>query len=225
MFTGIIEEVGVVRHVISGSVSGELQIGARRVLEGTRVGDSIAVNGVCLTVTRLLRDGFTADVMPETLRRTNLGSLTGGAPVNLERAMAADGRFGGHIVSGHIDGTGVISGVKPEGNAVLVSIQTRPEILALIVEKGSIAIDGISLTVASLWEDGFLVSVIPHTGEETILLRKRAGDVVNLENDVIGKYVQRLLTGAERSIQDGDHETGDPAGSKLTMEFLAEHGF
>ena len=222
MFTGIIEEIGYVRHVISGSLSGEIQIGARKVLEGTKIGDSIAVNGVCLTVTRLLRDGFTADVMPETLRRTNLGKLGGGDPVNLERAMVADGRFGGHIVSGHIDGTGAISRMQPEGNAILVTVQTLPEILELIVEKGSIAIDGISLTVAATWDDSFQVSVIPHTGEETILLKKRVGQTVNLENDIIGKYVQKLL--GRKDPSDSTVRQRQPE-SRITMEFLAEHGF
>lgn len=222
MFTGIIEEIGYVRHVISGSLSGEIQIDAGKVLEGTKIGDSIAVNGVCLTVTRLLRDGFTADVMPETLRRTNLGKLGSGDPVNLERAMAADGRFGGHIVSGHIDGTGTVSRMQPEGNAILVTIRTVPEILELIVEKGSIAIDGISLTVAAAWDDSFQVSVIPHTGEETILLKKKVGQTVNLENDIIGKYVQKLIGRTERNDSTGRHKQPE---SRITMEFLAEHGF
>lgn len=235
MFTGIIEEIGYVRHVISGSVSGEIQIGAAKVLEGTKIGDSIAVNGVCLTVTRLLRDGFTADVMPETLRRTNLGKLGGGAPVNLERAMAADGRFGGHIVSGHIDGTGTITQAQPEGNAILVTIKTTPEIMGLIVEKGSVAIDGISLTVAKVHDDSFQVSVIPHTGEETILLKKRVGEPVNLENDIVGKYVQKLLgancgsSGGAYAGMQTDKQPGKQPGkqpeSRITMEFLAEHGF
>lgn len=222
MFTGIIEEIGYVRHVISGSVSGQIQIGAAKVLEGTKIGDSIAVNGVCLTVTRLFQNGFTADVMPETLRRTNLGKLGSGDPVNLERAMAADGRFGGHIVSGHIDGTGTITGMQPEGNAILVTIKTSHEIMKLIVEKGSVAIDGISLTVASLGENCFRVSVIPHTGEETILLKKRVGQDVNLENDIIGKYVQKLMGWANRA---GEDETKNSPESRITMEFLAEHGF
>lgn len=230
MFTGIIEEIGSVRHVISGSVSGEIRIGASKVLQGTKVGDSIAVNGVCLTVTRLLGDGFTADVMPETLRRTNLGRLGGGDPVNLERAMAADGRFGGHIVSGHIDGTGKITQMRPEGNAILVTITAPQEIMALIVEKGSVAIDGISLTVASATDDSFQVSVIPHTGEETILLKKRVGDAVNLENDVIGKYVQKLLgancgsSGAYGGMET-EKQSEKRQESRITMEFLAEHGF
>ncbi|MBO4992293.1 MAG: riboflavin synthase [Firmicutes bacterium] len=243
MFTGIIEEIGFVRHVISGSDSGEIQIGARKVLEGTKIGDSIAVNGVCLTVTRLLRDGFTADVMPETLRRTNLGRLGVGDPVNLERAMAADGRFGGHIVSGHIDGTGTIAQRKPEGNAILVTIQAPSHIMDLIVEKGSIAIDGISLTVASLEYDRFQVSIIPHTGEETILLKKNVGRAVNLENDIVGKYVQKLLeqrspadtgnrlTGSATSgasVASGDSAASSRSGSsdsRITWEFLAENGF
>ena len=162
-------------------------------IERTKIGDSIAVNGVCLTVTSLQPDGFIADVMAETIRRSSLGSCKVGSQVNLERAMAADGRFGGHIVSGHIDGTGVIRSLTREENAIWVSIGTSPQILHLIVEKGSICIDGISLTVAKVEEEGFQVSVIPHTGEETTLLEKVPGDSVNLENDVIGKYVERLL--------------------------------
>ncbi|MDO4493617.1 MAG: riboflavin synthase [Clostridia bacterium] len=217
MFTGIVEEVGTVRRVVSGGTSGELAVRASRVLEGTRIGDSIAVNGVCLTVTSLQPDGFTADVMPETLRRTDLGQLGQGAPVNLERAMAADGRFGGHIVSGHIDGVGTITQMRREGNAVWVRIAAPGEVLALIVEKGSVCIDGISLTVAAVDAEGFAVSVIPHTGSETTLLTKSAGDPVNLENDVVGKYVQRLL---QPSLPGEKRKE-----SRITMEFLAEHGF
>lgn len=215
MFTGIIEEVGRVIHVVSGSESGEIRIGARKILEGTQIGDSIAVNGVCLTVTRLFKDGFTADVMPVTLRRTNLGKLNTGDPVNLERAMAAGGRFGGHIVSGHVDAVGYIHETHKEGNAVWVTIGAPPEILRLIVEKGSIAIDGISLTVARLNRDSFCVSVIPHTGQETILLKKKPGDPVNLENDIVGKYVEKLLR----------IENKEEPKSGITMEFLREHGF
>lgn len=193
MFTGIIEEIGKIKRVSISGKSGSLEIGASKVLSGTKVGDSIAVNGVCLTVTSLSASGFTADVMAETLRRSSLGSLSAGSGVNLERAMAADGRFGGHIVSGHIDGTGTISKMQKEENAVWVHIKAATEILNLIVEKGSIAIDGISLTVAGVNESEFSVSVIPHTAEETTLLSKKAGDLVNLENDIIGKYVQKLL--------------------------------
>lgn len=221
MFTGIIEEVGQVRRVVSGSNSGEIAIKARKVLENTKIGDSIAVNGVCLTVTTLLGDGFTADVMPETLRRTNLGQLKSGDPVDLERAMAADGRFGGHIVSGHIDGTGTIKNLRREENAVWVTIQAPKQILNLMVEKGSITIDGISLTVATLGAEEFQVSIIPHTGSETILLKKKAGDQVNLENDILGKYIQRLLGLAPA----GAGQAGNSKSSKLSWEFLAEHGF
>ena len=212
MFTGIVEETGSIARVVSGGTSGEIRINASYVLEGTKLGDSIAVNGVCLTVTGLYDDGFTADVMPETLRRSNLGMLKSGDQVNLERAMAADGRFGGHIVSGHIDGTGEIVSLRNEGNAVWVRVRAKEEILGLIVEKGSITIDGISLTVAALGTDHFEVSIIPHTGQQTTLLTKKPGDKVNLENDIIGKYVRRLMG-------------KDPGKSGITMDFLAEHGF
>ena len=218
MFTGIVEEVGYVRRVLPGSRAGAITIAARKVLEDTRIGDSIAVNGVCLTVVAMGDDEFTADVMPETLRKSGLGSLKSGDPVDLERAMAANGRFGGHIVSGHIDGTGRISDVRQEENARVVTIQAPRHILNLIVEKGSIAVDGISLTVASVGPADFSVSIIPHTAEETVLLRKRAGDVVNLENDLVGKYVQKLMSNASESA-DG------AAGSGLTLEYLQANGF
>ena len=221
MFTGIVEEKGKVRYIQLTGESGVLAIKAKKVLEGTKIGDSIAVNGVCLTVTSLQPDGFTADVMAETLRRSSLGDCKSGSSVNLERAMAADGRFGGHIVSGHIDGTGIIRSMTREENAIWVSIKTPPQILRLIVEKGSICIDGISLTVAMVDEEGFQVSVIPHTGEETILLEKVPGDSVNLENDVIGKYVERLL-GLKN---DENSQTETKKDSKITMEFLEEFGF
>ena len=217
MFTGIIEEVGTVKQITHGQHSEVLNIQARTVLENTKIGDSIAVNGICLTVTRLFADSFSADVMHETLNRSSLAGLMVGSRVNLERAMAADGRFGGHIVSGHIDGTGVIRSLIREENAIWVSIGTSPQILHLIVEKGSICIDGISLTVAKVEEEGFQVSVIPHTGEETTLLEKVPGDPVNLENDVIGKYVERLL-GLGKS-EEEKKESG------ITMEFLQEFGF
>ena len=217
MFTGIVEEMGTIQKIERGSQSAVLSIRCEKVLEGTQIGDSIAVNGVCLTVTSLRSDGYDADVMAETIRRSSLGSCKVGSQVNLERAMAADGRFGGHIVSGHIDGTGVIRSLIREENAIWVSIGTSPQILHLIVEKGSICIDGISLTVAKVEEEGFQVSVIPHTGEETTLLEKVPGDSVNLENDVIGKYVERLL-GLGKS-EEEKKESG------ITMEFLQEFGF
>ena len=214
MFTGIVEELGTVRRVLPGARAGKIVIGARKVLEDVHIGDSIAVNGVCLTVVSASADEFTADVMPETLRKSGLGALKAGDPVDLERAMAANGRFGGHIVSGHIDGVGRIVETRPEENAVIVTISAPPEILALIVEKGSIAIDGISLTVASLSRTTFSVSLIPHTAAQTVLLKKHAGDVVNLENDIVGKYVQKLLAGATGS---------QPSG--LTLEYLQANGF
>ena len=216
MFTGIVEEIGTVRSVQQSDRTGRLSVQARQVLEGTKIGDSIAVNGVCLTVVSLDSEGFVADVMPETLRRSNLGTLRCGHRVDLERAMAADGRFGGHMVSGHIDGTGTIIGSRREGNAVWVTVAAPMEILQLIVEKGSVAIDGISLTVAAVSDSDFSVSLIPHTASETILLSKPEGSQVNLENDMVGKYVQRLL-------QPREAEAGPQ--SHITMEFLRQHGF
>lgn len=211
MFTGIVEEMGKISAIRQGAKSAQLTIQAKTVLEGTRIGDSIAVNGVCLTVTSLSASAFTADVMAESLRRSSLGDLSPGSPVNLERAMAADGRFGGHIVSGHIDGTGTISSFRREDNAVWVTVSTPANLLRYIVEKGSVAIDGVSLTVAAITERDFSVSLIPHTGAQTILLQKHVGEKVNLECDIIGKYVEKLLQ---------PHREGS-----ITMEFLAEHGF
>ena len=218
MFTGIVEETGRIKRIEVNGNSGRIAICAKKVLEGTRVGDSIAVNGICLTATSLQEDGFTADVMAETFRRSSLGECQVGDAVNLERAMAANGRFGGHIVSGHIDGTGRISSLKREENAVWVTIRTTPEILRLIVEKGSICIDGISLTVAAVGALDFQVSVIPHTGEETTLLKKKPGSLVNLENDMVGKYVQKLL-GIETEQKNAEQSSG------ITMDFLKEYGF
>lgn len=205
MFTGIIEETGT----ILSAGNGKIRIAAQKVLGGTKTGDSIAVNGVCLTVTEMTSCGFTADVMPETLSRSNLGSLKKGGNVNLERAMAADGRFGGHFVSGHIDGTGTILKMQNDGNAVWVYISAPRPILNLIIEKGSVAIDGISLTVAKIDEKEFAVSVIPHTGEETTLLNKKPGDIVNLENDVVGKYVQKLMSLRDSGQNEKDNKLLD----------------
>ena len=215
MFTGIVEEVGTVRSVQRGSTSSVIEIQAHTVLEGTKLGDSIAVNGVCLTVTELGRDSFRADVMNETLSRSSLGSLRSGSPVDLERAMAAGGRFGGHIVSGHIDGTGTITDIKKDGIAQWYTVSAPPGIMRYIVEKGSIAIDGISLTVARVTEGTFSVSIIPHTAAQTVLSHKKAGDTVNLENDIIGKYVEKLMKPAEEETSSGG----------ITMDFLAKNGF
>ena len=193
MFTGIVEETGVIRRLDIKGKSGTIEIKACKVLEGTKVGDSIAVNGICLTVTSMGSGLFTADVMAETVRRSSLKAASAGDKVNLERAMPADGRFGGHIVSGHIDGTGAIADMRREENAIWIRIKATPEILDLIVEKGSICIDGISLTVAAVTDNDFSVSVIPHTLDVTILADKKPGDTVNLENDIVGKYVQKLM--------------------------------
>lgn len=193
MFTGIIEEVGQVKNIKKNPASAVVTIGAERVLEGTRLGDSIAVNGICLTVTGMGSNYFTADVMHETLRRSSLGSVQPGNCVNLERAMQLGARFGGHIVSGHIDGTGKVLGIREDDNAVWYRISADFKLLKYIIEKGSVAIDGISLTVAEVRTDSFLVSVIPHTRANTTLSQKRIGDLVNIENDCIGKYVEKLM--------------------------------
>lgn len=213
MFTGIIEEIGTINNIEKKEKSYILKIGAVKVLEGSKPGDSIAVNGVCLTVTKIGGGYFTADVMAETIRRSNLELLKFRSAVNLERALGLNSRLGGHIVSGHIDGTGVIGGFKEEGNAVWVSVNAGPSILKYIVEKGSIAIDGISLTVAYADEEKFKVSLIPHTGEETTLLKKKVGESVNLECDIIGKYVDKLLPCRFKQ------ENG------ISENFLKENGF
>lgn len=191
MFTGLIEEQG---RVLTPPRNGKLSLAASKVTEGLALGDSIAVNGVCLTVSAFSGQRFTADVMPETLHRSNLGELRTGSLVNLERALPATGRFGGHFVSGHIDGVGSLLSVRPEGNALIFSIRAAPELLRGIVEKGSVAIDGISLTVVEVTESLFSVSVIPHTAAVTTLSARRPGDHINLETDMIGKYVLRALS-------------------------------
>ena len=218
MFTGIVEEIGEVRNIKRGAKSARLTIKGSVVLQDARLGDRIAVNGVCLTVTDMDTSAqtFSADVMAESMRRTALGTLTVGSRVNLERAMAANGRFGGHIVSGHIDGTGTIREMKREDNAVWVTVDADAGILRYIIEKGSIAIDGISLTVAYVDDTCFKVSIIPHTASETTLLSKKAGDLVNLENDVIGKYVEKLMHRADVS---------EKTGSRLDADFLMKHGY
>lgn len=212
MFTGIIEELGTINSISKNPASAVLTINASTVLEDVHMGDSIAVNGVCLTVTSFTDTSFTADVMHETLNRSSLGALRPGSKVNLERAMSADGRFGGHIVSGHIDGTGRITDIKKDDNAVWYTISAPPDILRYIVEKGSIAIDGISLTVAYVDSRCFKVSIIPHTSANTTLALRKPGDTVNLENDCIGKYVEKLLQPYQK--------TGN-----ITREFLLQNGF
>ena len=216
IFTGIIEELGVVKSIAINGASGCITIKAKKVLEGTQLGDSIAVNGTCLTVTSINSDGFSADVMAETVKRTSLSQVGKGDLVNLERAMILNGRFGGHIVSGHIDGTGTITKYTKEENAIWVTIKAPDEILDLIVEKGSICIDGISLTVATVSDQDFQVSTIPHTAKETTLIHKKVGSLVNLENDIVGKYIKKLM--------ENNQEEQAKKASGLTMEMLEEYG-
>lgn len=216
IFTGIIEELGVVKSIAINGASGCITIKAKKVLEGTQLGDSIAVNGTCLTVTSINSDGFSADVMAETVKRTSLSQVGKGDLVNLERAMILNGRFGGHIVSGHIDGTGTITKYTKEENAIWVTIKAPDEILDLIVEKGSIYIDGISLTVATVSDQDFQVSIIPHTAKETTLIHKKVGSLVNLENDIVGKYIKKLM--------ENNQEEQAKKASGLTMEMLEEYG-
>lgn len=216
IFTGIIEELGVVKSIAINGASGCITIKAKKVLEGTQLGDSIAVNGTCLTVTSINSDGFSADVMAETVKRTSLSQVGKGDLVNLESAMILNGRFGGHIVSGHIDGTGTITKYTKEENAIWVTIKAPDEILDLIVEKGSICIDGISLTVATVSDQDFQVSIIPHTAKETTLIHKKVGSLVNLENDIVGKYIKKLM--------ENNQEEQAKKASGLTMEMLEEYG-
>lgn len=214
MFTGLVEEIGYLESVVHSGNSMKIRIKASRVLENVRKGDSISTNGVCLTVTSFDSSTYTADVMPETMRLTNLGSLVKGSPVNLERAMLAGDRFGGHIVSGHIDGIGRVRSFREEDNATWISVECTAELLKYIVAKGSIAMDGTSLTVVDTDNSGFRVSIIPTTKDETALLRKKAGDPINLECDILGKYVERLL-----SYRD------DGRKKDISMDFLKDNGF
>ncbi len=211
MFTGIIEEIGTVKQVQNSTAACILTVSAKAVLSDVHIGDSIAVNGTCLTVCWTDGSSFSADVMPETMRRTNLGRLYPGSKVNLERAMPANGRLGGHIVSGHIDGTGTIKKLQREENAVWVTVSADASLLRYIIEKGSVAIDGISLTVARVTRQDFSVSVIPHTAQETTLLSRSPGDAVNLECDIIAKYTEKLLCPQQQS--------------NISAEFLSQHGF
>lgn len=215
MFTGIVEELGTVRAIRRGARSAVLSVGASLVLSDLKIGDSVAVNGVCLTAASKDSGGFTADVMHETLNRSSLGGLTAGSPVNLERALPANGRFGGHIVSGHIDGVGIIQSVRRDDNALWYTVQAAPRLLRYVVEKGSVAIDGISLTVALVEGECFSVSLIPHTAAVTALGQKRPGDAVNLETDILGKYVEKLLSPQDRLGLEGG----------ITLDFLRENGF
>ncbi len=215
MFTGLIEEIGEIKSIEKGANSARITIKATKVLKDTKIGDSINTNGVCLTVTEFNKDSFSVDVMAETIRRSNLGKLKSGSTVNLERALMASDRLGGHIVSGHIDGIGNVVELLKEDNATWVSVETAEDILKYIVHKGSITIDGISLTVAYVDAQKFKVSIIPHTKGETTLLNKNIGDEVNLECDMLAKYVEKLLKYGEVPKEK----------KPISRDFLMENGF
>ncbi|WP_301097974.1 riboflavin synthase [Otariodibacter sp.] len=215
MFTGIIEEVGKIAQIKKSGEFAVITIKASKVLEDAHLGDSIAVNGVCLTVTSFSGNQFTADVMSETLKRTSLGDLQIDSPVNLERAMAANGRFGGHIVSGHIDGTGQVVEITPANHSIWYRIKTSSKLMRYIIEKGSITIDGISLTVVDTDAESFRVSIIPHTIKETNLGSKKVGSIVNLENDIVGKYIEQFLM----------KKAPEEPKTEITQAFLEKVGF
>ncbi len=215
MFTGLVEEIGRISGISRDKKSAQISINAQKILKQIQLGDSIAVNGVCLTVTHYTHQQFTVDVMAETMRRSNLGLLNIDDDVNLERALKLSDRLGGHIVSGHIDGTGIIVDFSKEENAFWCRIHSSQEILKYIIYKGSIAIDGISLTVVAVDDKQFDVSIIPHTKQVTTLLRKKPGDTVNLECDMIGKYVEKLLAYPNKKEQK----------KEISQEFLNKHGF
>jgi len=215
MFTGLVEELGKVKQIVRGTKSVRLSVFGNKIVDGVKLGDSIAVNGTCLTVVDFSRDWFTADVMPETVDRTALAALKAGDTVNLERTLRVGDRLGGHIVSGHIDGIGTILTKEQNDNAIIVRIGAGPEVMRYIIKKGSVAIDGTSLTIIDFGADWFTVSLIPHTAARTTVGLKIVGEPVNLEADMIGKYVEKLL---------GLQQTTKPV-EKITMGFLEQHGF
>ena len=213
MFTGIVEEIGTIKKISTQQSVVNLKIECQTILTDMHIGDSISVNGACLTVIEFDNHTFSVQVIKGTENKTYLNQLSQSSEVNLERAMPVNGRFGGHIVSGHVDGTGTIINIKPDDNAIWYKIQANQQILKYIVEKGSITIDGISLTVAEVSETDFSISAIPHTVEQTILKEKRQGDIVNLETDILAKYIEKLLNPTQNKQ------------SKITKEFLLEYGF
>jgi riboflavin synthase len=213
MFTGIVEEIGTVRQLRRAGKGYELVLACKTVIEGTRLGDSIAVNGVCLTVTHLLADGFAVGLSPETRSRTTLIHLQSGSPVNLERSVTPTTRMGGHFVQGHIDGTGTLTALRQDDDALWVTVQAYPEIMRYIVPKGYIALDGASLTVVDVGDSGFTVQLVAYTQQYITLPDKSPGDKVNIEVDVLGKYVENMLNRHH-------HPSSD-----ITFEFLAEHGY
>lgn len=229
MFTGLIAELGTVERLAEGSTSCQLTVRAQKILPGVKIGDSIAVNGVCLTVVHLQGNRFTADVMPETVRRTTLRQLQPGDRVNLEKALRPTDGLDGHIVQGHVEGVGTIREIAPEGNALAYHIETPKELLRYIVEKGSVAIDGISLTVTETDDTGFSVSLIPHTAKMTTLGYKSVGDSVNLETDILARYVEKMLGLQKTADGLADSRRTEIAGENsedgLTEAFLRQHGF
>lgn len=216
MFTGIVEEVGVIESIQTASDAIQLKIRAHKVLEQVATGDSISVNGVCLTVTSFTDHLFSMDVMPETVKATALKTVSNGSKVNLERAMPANGRFGGHFVTGHVDGIGKIIKRSPVSNAVYYVIEADPRLLRYMILKGSIAVDGTSLTIFGLTESSFTISLIPHTLTETVLGQKGVDDIVNLECDMLAKYMEKFAA---------PQTSGGPAPSSLTPDFLEKHGY
>jgi riboflavin synthase len=214
MFTGLVEEIGKIEYVRNGRDSCRFKIKADKIFSDLKIGDSVAVNGICLTAVTVENPFFEVDVMHETLNRSSLGEMKKGSCVNLERAMPANGRFGGHIVSGHVDGTGNIESFTKDDIAVIVKISASENLTRYIIEKGSVTLDGVSLTVVSVTDNYFTVSLIPHTAKETILLSKKIGDKINIECDVIGKYVEKLMTTKKSEQKD-----------RITKEFLLENGF
>lgn len=216
MFTGIIEEKGTIQRMNRTGDAIVMNIRAKKILTDVQLGDSIAVNGVCLTVTQFSEESFSVDVMPETVRATSLKDLTIGSEVNLERAMSASGRFGGHFVSGHVDGVGTIRSKRREHNAVYYEIEVAPTLRKYMILKGSVAVDGTSLTIFGLTDDSFTISIIPHTLQETVIGNKDAGDIVNVECDMLAKYIEELLL--QRSNAESKSEG-------LTESFLRENGF
>ncbi|SEM13404.1 riboflavin synthase alpha chain [Mesobacillus persicus] len=217
MFTGIIEEIGTIAGIRRTGPMFEVSIHAEKVLKDVNLGDSISINGVCLTVTSFTAGKFSVDVMPETVKATNIGALQPGSKVNLERAMAAGGRFGGHFVSGHVDGTGIIVRKERVENAVYYEIEVGEDLVSGMIMKGSVTVDGTSLTIFGLSENTFTISLIPHTMEETIIGQKQSGDMVNIECDMIGKYVGHYLRGT--GLGQGQKKTS------LTKSFLEDNGF
>ncbi|WP_085993199.1 riboflavin synthase [Oceanobacillus senegalensis] len=215
MFTGIIEEIGTVKKIQNVSEEAvQMTIGSKKILEDVHLGDSISVNGICLTVTNFSSDYFQVDAMPETIKATSLQDLKQGSKVNLERAMAANGRFGGHFVSGHIDGIGEIVKKHKDQNAIYYDIEIPEELAQFLLHKGSITVDGTSLTLFGVDKNVFIISLIPHTVEETILGEKGKGDIVNIECDMLAKYVHNMLRN-EYTKKEG----------KLDQEFLKNNGF